>query len=177
MGVKYYITTSNIENDNYELISNLNNFYIYKIKNYNHIGFTYDKFIKEDSSSTYNMLDVAIVSDDDFDKLESIKTSDRVQLHVVEYNRQYFKGELDSTEKALLFVSIPYSSGWNVVDQNGNKLETININGGFLGVITNEDSREISFYYGTPYLKQGMLMSIVGGVLFILLVVKEAKYR
>lgn len=177
LGVKYYITTSNIENDNYELISNLNNFYIYKIKNYNHIGFTYDKFIKEDSSSTYNMLDVAIVSDDDFDKLESIKTSDRVQLHVVEYNRQYFKGELDSTEKALLFVSIPYSSGWNVVDQNGNKLETININGGFLGVITNEDSREISFYYGTPYLKQGMLMSIVGGVLFILLVVKEAKYR
>lgn len=177
LGVKYYITTSNIENDNYELISNLNNFYIYKIKNYNHIGFTYDKFIKEDSSSTYNMLDVAIVSDDDFDKLESIKTSDRAQLHVVEYNRQYFKGELDSTEKALLFVSIPYSSGWNVVDQNGNKLETININGGFLGVITNEDSREIGFYYGTPYLKQGMLMSIVGGVLFILLVVKEAKYR
>ena len=84
---------------------------------------------------------------------------------------------MDSTEKALLFVSIPYSSGWNVVDQNGNKLVTININGGFLGVITNEDSREISFYYGTPYLKQGMLMSIVGGVLFILLVVKEAKYR
>lgn len=177
LGVKYYITTSNIEDENYEFVSNLNNFNIYKINNYTHIGFTYDKFIKEDSSSTYNMLDVAIVSDDDFDKLESIKTSDRVQLHVIEYNRQYFKGELDSTEKALLFVSIPYSSGWNVVDQNGNKLVTININGGFLGVITNEDSREISFYYGTPYLKQGMLMSIVGGVLFILLVVKEAKYR
>lgn len=175
LGVKYYITTSNIENDNYELISNLNNFYIYKIKNYNHIGFTYDKFIKEDSSSTYNMLDVAIVSDDDFDKLGSIKTSDRVQLHVVEYNRQYFKGELDSTEKALLFVSIPYSSGWNVVDQNGNKLETININGGFLGVITNEDSNEINFYYGTPYLKQGLLLSFLGVVMFMWIIIKDVR--
>ena len=84
---------------------------------------------------------------------------------------------MDSNEKSLLFVSIPYSSGWNAVDQNGNKLETININGGFLGVITNEDSNEINFYYGTPYLKQGLLLSFLGGVLFLWIVVKGVKHK
>lgn len=177
LGVKYYITTSNIDDTNYELITNLNNFNIYKINNYNHIGFTYGKFVKESNVQRNNILEVAYVKNDDYNKVQNIKNNNCVQLEIVEYNRQYFKGKLDTNEKSLLFVSIPYSSGWNVVDQNGNKLETININGGFLGVITNEDSNEINFYYGTPYLKQGLLLSFLGGVSFIWIVAKGVKHK
>lgn len=177
LGVKYYITTSNVDDTNYELITNLNNFNIYKINNYNHIGFTYEKFVKESNVQRNNILEVAYVKNDDYNKVQNIKNNNCVQLEIVEYNRQYFKGKLDTNEKSLLFVSIPYSSGWNVVDQNGNKLETININGGFLGVITNEDSNEINFYYGTPYLKQGLLLSFLGGVSFIWIVAKGVKHK
>ncbi|MDD7775763.1 MAG: YfhO family protein [Solobacterium sp.] len=172
LGVKYYITTSKLD-DNYELISNLNNYNIYKINNYNHIGFTYEKFVKESDTQENNILEVACVKNDDYNKLKDIKNNERVQLEIVEYNRQYFKGKLNSGRKSLLFVSIPYSGGWNVVDQNGNKLETLNINGGFLGVITNEDSNEINFYYGTPYLKQGLLLSFLGVVLFMWIFIKD----
>ena len=174
MEVKYYITASKLD-DNYELISNLNNYNIYKINNYNHIGFTYEKFVKESDTQENNILEVTCVKNDEYNKLKDIKNNERVQLEIFEYNRQYFKGKLNSGRKSLLFVSIPYSGGWNVVDQNGNKLETLNNNEVFLDVITNEDSNEINFYYGTPYLKQGLLLSFLGVVMFMWIIIKDVR--
>ena len=140
LGVKYYISTSNLEgNENLEYCTNINNFNVYKIIGYNHIGYT----------------------------------NNGDQLNVIEYNRQYIKGSINVKENSTLFVAIPYSDGWTVKDQNGKVLNTKNINGGFLGVDVDENVNELCFYYGTPGLKIGLVISFISLIIFIIVIVKE----
>ncbi len=176
LGTKYYITSSNISDDDYEFYTTINNFNVYKLKNYNNIGYTVSKFINEKDALEVDE-NVAIIKDEDYKLVEDIKQSNKQQLKVIEYNRQYLKGTIQVESKSLLFVSIPYSSGWTVKDQNGRQLNTIDVNGGFLGILIDEDVSELSFYYGTPGLKVGAIISAVSFMAFIGIVIIDRKER
>ena len=176
LGTKYYITSSTIsDEDNYEFYTTINNFNVYKLKDYNNIGYTVSSFISEKDASKIDE-DVAIIKDEDYKLVEDIQKSDKQQLKVIEYNRQYLRGTIKVENKCLLFVSIPYSSGWTVKDQNGLELETIEVNGGFLGILIDENVNEVCFYYGTPGLKAGILISSISILAFIGLVIRDKKY-
>lgn len=140
LGVKYYVTSETIDDVNLEYYTNLDNYNVYEIRDYHHIGYVDDS-----------------------------------ELNIVEYNRQYFKGEISVNKDCTLFVSIPYSEGWNVYDEDGNKLDTVNINGGFMGVNINSGVHELSFYYGTPGLKKGACLSALGFIGLVYLFVKDKK--
>ena len=140
LGTKYVISNEEIYSDELEYYTNIDNYLVYRIKNYRHLGYT-----------------------------------DSGELNIVEYNRQYFKGVIDVGYQCTLFVGIPYSTGFNVYDQDGNKLETFNLDGGFLGVNIDENVKEISFYYGTPGLKAGILISGIGFIGLVYLIIKDKK--
>ncbi len=177
LGTKYYITSSKLEDeDNFEYCTNVDNFNVYKILNYNHIGYTVSNFVKEDDISEFNE-DITIIKDNDYELISNIKDSDKKQLEVIEYNRQYMKGSIKVDDDSLLFVSIPYSTGWNIVDQSGRKLTTLNINGGFLGILIDENVDELYFYYGTPGLKTGCFISLFAFFAFILIVIEDIKIK
>lgn len=163
LGVKYVgvLDDTAIINDmNTEFVYNLDDLNVYKIIDYNNIGHTYSKFVTDHSNINWN--NELIIDKKDIKLVEDIVSSDKVQMNVIEYNRQYFKGEIDAEGKCVLFVAIPYSEGWNIKNQDGEMLQKINVQGGFLGVIIDENDKEINFYYGTPGIKQGVLLSGVG---------------
>ncbi len=140
LGTKYVVSSEELYSDDLEYYTNIDNYLVYRLKNYRHLAYT-----------------------------------DSGELNIVEYSRQYFKGTIEAGYSCTLFVGIPYSEGFNVYDQDKRKLETFNLDGGFLGVNIDENVKEISFYYGTPGLKVGAFLSGVGLVLFIILFRKDKK--
>lgn len=181
LGVKYigvYEDTSIIDKLDVTHEYDLDNIKMYKINDYNHIGHTYTSFVKESNfKKDMDWNNTLIVSDDIFDALNQYNKLPKAQLIVEEYNRQYLKGTLDTKGDSILFMSIPYSTGWNVVDQNGNKLSTLNVQGGFLGIEVNENIKELSFYYRTPGLKFGLILSCFGFIMTIGLLLYDKKYE
>ncbi len=140
LGTKYVVSSEELYSDDLEYYTNIDNYLVYRLKNYRHLAYT-----------------------------------DSGELNIVEYSRQYFKGTIEVGYSCTLFVGIPYSDGFNAYDQDKRKLETFNLDGGFLGVNIDENVKEISFYYGTPGLKVGVFLSGVGLVLFIILFRKDKK--
>lgn len=179
LGVKYIVTSNDellVNDNNYQYITNLNNFKIYQFEDYNHIAYTISNFVKESESQNVDWGNELVIKDEDYDKVSSLNKIEKAQLFVTEYSRQYLKGNIESKGNAVLFVATPYSTGWNIYDQDGRQLETINVNKGFLGVIIDEKVNELTFYYGTPGLKLGIAMSGVGFIGLIIMIIFDKKH-
>ena len=65
----------------------------------------------------------------------------------------------------MLFVSIPYDSGWSA-EVNGKKAEIQNADIGFQAVAIPAGKSTVTFHYETPLIKQGAVLSLLGLVLF-----------
>lgn len=76
----------------------------------------------------------------------------------------------------LLFLSIPYDAGWTV-RVNGEKAEVYKANLGFQAVVLEPGASHITCTYSTPMLKEGIAISAVGVVVFVLLVCLPVKRR
>lgn len=69
------------------------------------------------------------------------------------------KGELALDENKILFISIPYSSGWKAF-VNGDEREILKGNVGFCAIPLEAGRYSIELYYQTPGLKLGGLLSV-----------------
>lgn len=177
LGVKYIGVLDNkelLDGLDVEYAYNLDNIEMYKIKDYNHIGHTYSKFKDklENIKDWNNELYV-----EDIDLVEGIEEVDKNQLNVIEYNRQYMKASIDVTSKQVLMITIPYSTGWNILDQNGNKLTQLKVQGGFLGLIVDENIEEINLFYITPGLKIGLALSGCGTLGAVILFIYDRRNK
>ena len=61
-------------------------------------------------------------------------------------------------------LAIPDQQGWSIY-VDGKKTETFNADYGFLGIELEAGQHEIEARYEIPYLKEGMVISLVGIVL------------
>ena len=88
------------------------------------------------------------------------------------YTDEGFKATFTNNGDAnLLFFSIPYDEGFKAYI-NGEEVEIEKVNIGFMAVKVEKDSvNEIEFKYTTPYLKEGMYISIAGGSLMLLYII------
>lgn len=179
LGVKYIGAVDDLKvdnNQNLEYVYNLDELKVYKIKDYNHIGHTYTNFIKEsDYKNNIDWNNELIIKDEDFDLIKDIVDGQKNQLNVIEYNRQFMRANIHCEEKQVLLIAIPYSDGWNVFDQNNNILRKINVQGGFMGIIIDESISEIKMYYATPGLKKGIVVSIIGLILYFTMIMLDKK--
>ena len=71
-------------------------------------------------------------------------------------------------------LSVPYSSGWRCFI-DGKEAELLQGNIMYMGVLVPEGTHRVELQYETPYLKAGLLISIVGFGLFVLFLVFEKK--
>ncbi len=65
-----------------------------------------------------------------------------------------------SNSKEIVFTNIPYDLGWNIKD-NGESIETVVVNEGFLGFYLDKGKHTISFTYVPPFLKEGIIISVI----------------
>ena len=73
--------------------------------------------------------------------------------------------EVNADKDGMLFVSIPYDSGW-AAEVNGKKAEIKNADIGFQAVAIPAGKSTVTFHYETPLMKQGAVLSLLGLLLF-----------
>ena len=83
------------------------------------------------------------------------------QLHFTTFTDDLVEGTIIRDEMSFLVTSIPYTKGWSVFI-NGEEVETLTANSGFIGVQLPEGEYNIRMVYQTPYLKAGILTSGLG---------------
>ena len=77
-------------------------------------------------------------------------------------------GTIDVQEEKMLFFSIPYDKGWKV-KIDGKAVKTKALGKAFLTVKVPEGKHKITLIYVSPGFKEGAILSIVGFVIFLLL--------
>ena len=87
-------------------------------------------------------------------------------LSNVTYKNNKFTFDSNTTGKKLIVTNIPYDTGWTL-KANGTVKETFIVNGGFIGFISEDGETSYTLSYFTPYLKEGLIGTILGIMLLI----------
>lgn len=122
----------------------------------------------------FDSLKIIAVSMDKYDK--SIKKLKNNTFKLKKYDSNYLKGSIKTETSGILQFSVPYTSGWTAY-VDGEKVETINVNTAFIGIPLKKGKHEIYLKYETPYLKYSIVMSIVGFIIFSIIIIYEKRNR
>ena len=96
------------------------------------------------------------------------------QLEITEFEDGYVKGTVTATEEfPILFTSVPYTIGWTAY-VDGVEQEIIPlVNDAFIGLALEPGEHEIELRFTAPWSKCGIILSIIGLVLVIIIFGKE----
>lgn len=114
--------------------------------------------------STYGLVDESMV--DTFN--HQYNNSEQLYLNPASVSSTKVTFTLNSSTNQCLFTSIPYDTGWSVYD-NGQKIPTQSIHGGFLGVELPSGNHELIFEYHVPGFKLSLIISSFALILTTLL--------
>lgn len=96
-------------------------------------------------------------------------------LNIESFSDTRINGKVNSNKDGVLFLSIPYDSGWHVsVDGKKSKINNF---AGFIGVDIKSGKHPIELQYVPPGFRLGSLISICSLLLFILIVLIEKKKK
>jgi uncharacterized membrane protein YfhO len=126
------------------------------------------------AANSYDISDVQFYAID-LDYFQTI--TDDISSRVVdsyEFTNGYVKVTEYSTERENLYLSVPYDKGWTVT-VNGEKVETELFGECFYSIELEPGENIVEMQYHIPYLKFGILMTILGIILII--VVSKLVYR
>ncbi len=197
LGVKYlYVREENElpQNLDLEYVKDINEYHIYRLSDYNHIGFTYNQLVAESEINPQGLSDwdwdenlsqkldqwewceILIVPDEVLSRIGKLPAMERQQLIVQERYANGLLGTVENDEETILFISIPYSSGWTAFD-NGKKIPVIQVNKGFIGLYLEPGSHTIQLSFTPPGWKAGAFMTAAGILLWSGLWLIERKKR
>lgn len=97
---------------------------------------------------------------------ERVAEKRRNALEINTFEEDEICGVLSQDEPSILTTSIPYSEGWRA-EVNGQPVETIQVNEGFVGLPLERGRSEITLSYRTPYLLPGAALTLSGLVLLV----------
>ena len=93
---------------------------------------------------------------------------ENLNLHENEvYATNYVTGSIHLEEPKILFLSIPYSSGWEAC-VDGEKAKIIKANSGFMALMLDIGEHEIELFYHTPGMKAGIYISTITAIVMII---------
>lgn len=110
----------------------------------------------------YQFEQVSVVSRP-YDAAEAASLAERREkraLALEVFEDEYVKGTVQA-KAGMLVTSIPYSAGWTA-RVNGREVETEKVNIGFIGIPLEAGEHTIEFFYETPLLKLGFILTIIG---------------
>lgn len=110
----------------------------------------------------YDLEDITVYAlpmDESYDEKVAEKRGN--QLTITDFENERVSGTISPTEDAVLVTSIPYSNGWSA-KINGEKVNPIKVNYGFIGIPLEAGESEVELSYHTPFLKTGLVISLIG---------------
>ena len=189
----------------YHYVGEQNGLYYFENENFVPIGFCYNGYITKDEfdkipkSGKHLALAQTLVLDNDIAQkynINHIKLSD-LKYDYDSYvsackslksncctNQKYvengFVANYTSDSNDLLFLSIPYESGWTAY-VNGSQVDIEKASFGFMCIPVNAGKNDIKLIYNTPGLNIGIIVSIVSLAVFcaycIISIKKEKRRR
>ena len=81
-------------------------------------------------------------------------------------------GKIDAKIKQLVFFSIPFDSGWKAT-VNGNDAAIYMVDGGLSAVLIQPGNNFISLRYSPPFVERGLYLTLLGLLIFGLVLFKS----
>lgn len=190
LSVKYVIncdTNTNLEDYGYEFYKKQGSYNIYKNKDYLEYGFAPNSYI---SQKEFNKLSsnkkreiikkYIVLSDKQIKKYSKLYNN---SLNLVEYKNNDFKyikngfeSNIETNKEILAIYTIPYDEGFTAII-NGKKVKIENVDNGLMAVKLNKGKNKIEFKYVPKGLKEGIIISILSFIIFIMygIILKKEK--
>lgn len=182
LGTKYLILGDKYKEKNgipaYEKVYNLkslSNFDVYINPDYKGFGYSANKvkYFKNYSGNTKDFIDYILVDDENVDILK-YKINTCKPLNVIYMGENIILADIVLDEDNILLIPIPNNSGWEIT-VNDESIESISVNGGFVGLELKKGYNAIKMSFHTPYLKEGFVLSLFGLLLLAYIFKKEKK--
>ncbi len=113
--------------------------------------------------------ELAIEIGADTDKLKASS------LHISSFSNNHIDGEINTKIKQLVFFSFPFDEGWSAT-VNGKDVDMLMVDGGLSAVIAEPGVNVISLRYFPPYVKTGLCLTLLGLLIFAVLLFKVKKF-
>ena len=83
------------------------------------------------------------------------------------YTSDSMSGTITLDEEGLILFSIPYDEGWKIT-LDGEEMDSVSVADGLLAVEASSGAHEIVLYYVSPGFYQGLLMTVLGLIVYLL---------
>ena len=97
----------------------------------------------------------------------------RTQMNIEKKGNNFILASIDTNENGVLMTTIPYEKGWKVY-VDGKQTKYYEILNSLLAIDLNKGEHKIEFYYRTPGIKTGIIVSMVS---LIILITYEIRYN
>jgi uncharacterized membrane protein YfhO len=134
-----------------------------------HVSITFDK------AGVYSMDDLQIVCQpmDSFNDYVDALAQQPVDMQL---GTNCMTGSVDYTNDSLMYVSVPYSSGWSAT-VDGSPVEIKRANTAFMAIDVSAGEHTVVFYYETPYLRIGCCITALSVALCVLLCLRDRRMK
>lgn len=119
---------------------------------------------------TFDKLEILAVPMEDY----TAKVNQLKQMTNIQYGSDIISGEISTDTKGILQLTTSYSDGWKAYVDN-KEVELLKVNEAFIGCEVESGNHKIRFEYETPYLKLGIITSIIGTLGYIAIIVLEKR--
>ncbi len=92
----------------------------------------------------------------------------------INYGNNYVEGTINTNTNGILQISTSYSDGWRAY-VDGEEVEVLKVNKAFIGINLEVGKHDVRFEYETPYLKLGLVFSIIGIIAYIFIIILDRK--
>lgn len=125
------------------------------------------------SKGTYKITDIKTYTLD-YEELTHI-TDNITKINNLNYQLDTFTGSINMKKDGYLVTSIPYDEGFTIkIDDQIVPKEKVNL--AFLGTKLTKGYHTITITYQSPWLKTGLIASLIGLILLIITIIKEKYY-
>ncbi len=117
------------------------------------------------------------VSTDDYKVYKDItSTYKRNSLKEIKFGNNYIQGKYSSNKEAILFLSIPFSSGWKATI-DGKKVDTFPVHSAFMGIAAPQGNHAIKLTFTPEGFFPGLIISLISFslTLFLFIIGRKTK--
>lgn len=132
--------------------------------------------VQFEKPGVYQLEDIKVYAlplDDNYEEKVAEKRAN--QLEITTFENERVAGQINQTEESMLVTSIPYSIGWNA-QVNGEEVDTVKVNYGFIGIPLEAGDSIVEFTYQTPFLRTGLVFSVIGLIMLAIETVRWKRY-
>lgn len=119
--------------------------------------------VQFDDAGHYSFEKISVVSrpSNEEEMATAAEEKNNQAFEIQNFSNERIEGAINADGSGMLVTHIPYTRGWQAY-VNGQEVDTEKVNAGFIGVPLTAGEHEITFVYQTPYIKAGLMLTLVG---------------